>query len=69
MKSLKYALPTMLVIGGLTVSSTVSFGKAEYTRKEKKTCVYCHTKSGAKELNKVGECYKEKKTLAGCEVQ
>ncbi len=69
MKSLKYVLSAVIILGGLSVSSTVSFGKAEYTKKEKKACVYCHTKNGAKELNKVGDCYKEKKTLEGCEAK
>ncbi len=69
MRQLKLALPAVILIGGLTIPATVSFGKAEYTKKEKKGCVYCHTKAGSAELNKVGDCYKEKKTLAGCEAK
>lgn len=65
---LKLILPAMILVGGLVVPSTVSFGKAEYTKKEKKACSYCHTKG--KELNKVGECYKEKDhSLEGCEAK
>ncbi len=63
----KFILPAVVLIGGLTVPATVSFAKKEYTAKEKKACVYCHTKAGAKELNKVGECYGKKKSLEGCE--
>lgn len=66
MRKLKVILPATILIGGLTIPATVSFGKSEYTKKEKKGCVYCHTKAGSKDLNKVGECYKEKKTLEGC---
>lgn len=66
---LKVVLPAIVLIGGLTIPATMSFGKPEYTKKEKKGCTYCHTKANSKELNKVGECYKEKKTLEGCETQ
>ncbi len=69
MRTLKLALPAVILIGGLTIPATVSFGKAEYTKKEKKGCVYCHTKATSKELNKVGECYQQKKTLEGCEAK
>jgi len=69
MRNLRFVIPAIIVVGGLTIPATLSFGKAEYTKKEGKACVYCHTKNGAKELNKVGECYKEKKTLTGCEAK
>jgi len=67
MRKLKLLLPAMILAGGLMMSS-VSFGKAEYTKKEKKGCVVCHVKNGAKELNKVGECYKKNNhSLEACE--
>ncbi len=69
MKSLKLVLPAVIVAGGLILPSTVSFAKKEYTAKEKKACVYCHTKAGSKDLNKVGECYAKNHTLQGCEAQ
>ncbi len=69
MRNLKFVVPALIVIGGLTIPATMSYGKAEYTKKEGKSCTYCHTKTGSKELNKVGECYKEKKTLTGCEAK
>jgi hypothetical protein len=65
---LKFLLPALILVGGL-VSSTVSFGKPEYTKKEKKACTYCHTKAGSKDLNKVGECYAKKHSLEGCEAK
>ncbi len=69
MRTLKYLLPALVLMGGLTVTSTVSYGKKEYTAKEKKGCTYCHTKTGSKDLNKVGECYGKTKTLQGCEAK
>ena len=67
MSRFKLVLPALILIGGLTIPATVSFGKAEYTKKEKKGCLFCHTKANSPDLNKVGECYKAKKTLVGCE--
>lgn len=70
MNKLKLVVPAMILIAGLTVPSTVSFGKPEYTKKEKKGCLVCHTKANSKELNKVGECYKAKShSLEGCEAK
>lgn len=66
MRKLRFALPAAILIGGLTLPAALSYGKAEYTKKEKKGCTYCHTKAGSADLNAVGKCYKEKKTLAGC---
>ncbi len=69
MRYCRWILPAIILIGGLTIPATLSFGTAAYTKKEGKGCTYCHTKAGSKDLNKVGECYKEKKTLAGCEAK
>lgn len=54
---LKVAVPAVVVLGGLTLTSSMSFGKPEYTKKEKKACTYCHTSAKSKELNEVGKCY------------
>ena len=41
--------------------------KAEYTKKEGKACIVCHTKNGSKDLNDVGKCYaKNDHSLKGC---
>ncbi len=69
MNKLKLFVPAIILMGGLVVPSTVSFGKAEYSKKEKKGCTVCHTKAGSADLNKVGKCYGEKKTLEGCEAK
>jgi len=58
MKSfLKLAVPTVVFLGGLMVTSSLSFGKPEYTKKEKKGCTFCHAAANSKELNEVGKCY------------
>jgi hypothetical protein len=54
---LRIAVPTVIFLGGLMVTSSLSFGKAEYTKKEKKACTFCHTSATSKELNDVGKCY------------
>jgi hypothetical protein len=54
-----------LIFAGL--GATLLFGKAEYTKKEKKACVTCHVKSGSKELNDVGKCYAKNHSLKDCE--
>lgn len=69
MQKFRLILPAIILIGGVMVSTTASFGKAEYTKKEKKGCVYCHTKATSKELNKVGECYGKNHSLEGCEAE
>ena len=47
------------------LASGLSFGKQEYTKKEKKPCTTCHVSAKSKELNDVGKYYGEKKTLEG----
>ena len=67
MSKLKFAVPALILAFGL-VATTVSYGKPEYTKKEKKGCAYCHVTAKSKEVNKTGECYGQKKTLEGCPV-
>jgi len=65
----KLALPLMIGLVGLLMT-TSSFGKAEYTKKEKKACTYCHTAQGKKDLNDVGKCYAEHNhSLEGCDTK
>jgi hypothetical protein len=65
MSKLKYAVPLFVFVGGLISTTVLSYGKAEYTKKEKKACVFCHVKATSKELNDAGKHYQEKKTLEG----
>ena len=63
----KFGIPSVIFLGGLVLSSTFSFGKSEYTKKEGKGCTYCHTAAGKKDLNDVGKCYAEHNhSLEGC---
>jgi len=65
---LKAGIPMALIAGGLMVTTQFSFGKAEYTKKEKKGCTYCHTAANKKDLNDIGKCYAEHgHSLEGCE--
>lgn len=64
---LKLVLPAIIVVVGLIVPATVSFGKPEYTKTTGAKCTVCH--SQGKNLNKVGQCYKEKKDLKVCQAQ
>ena len=82
MRTLKLALPAVIVMGGFLVCTVSSYGKAEYLAKEKKnnpnitTCTSCHVKTGTAEamkkdpnLNDVGQCYqKNDHSLAKCKV-
>lgn len=68
MRTLKFMFA--LLIGGLILSAPLMFGKAEYSKTEKKTCTYCHVdiKKSPKDLNDVGKCYaKNNHSLKGCE--
>jgi hypothetical protein len=40
-------------------------GTPEYTKKENKSCVYCHTAVGKPDLNDAGKYYKMHRTLEG----
>jgi hypothetical protein len=46
--------------------ATLLQSKAEYTKKEGKSCTTCHVKAGSKELNDVGTCYEKGKSLKEC---
>ncbi len=65
-RSLKLIIPAAVCGLGILISSGVSYAKPEYTKKEKKGCVTCHTSATSKELNDVGKCYKGSHTLDGC---
>ena len=57
----KFALPAVVLAGGLLVCTTASFGKPEYVKTTKKACSYCHVDSKAKpkELTAAGKYFKE----------
>jgi len=59
MKFVKAACPLLILLAGVVASSTASFAKPEYTKKEKKACTYCHTTANSKALNEAGKYYAE----------
>jgi len=70
MKTLKIVIPTAVLMCGVVFTSTLSFAKPEYTKKEKTPCTTCHVTAKSKELNATGECYKKNDhSLATCEVK
>ena len=61
MSKTKFAVPAVILLGGLLVNSTLSYGKAEYMKSTKKACAFCHVDSKAKpkELTEAGKYFKE----------
>lgn len=59
MKLLKFSIPALVLTLGFTFSTASLLAKAEYTKKEKKGCTFCHVKAGSKDLNDAGKYYKE----------
>jgi hypothetical protein len=49
MRTLKLVLPATIVLTGILVSTTATYGKAEYAKKEGRKCAFCHAKVEAKE--------------------
>ena len=49
MGAVKLILPAILVLTGIVLGTTATYGKQEYAKKEKKSCVFCHAKVEAKE--------------------
>ena len=69
MKLTRLILPVFLTAAGLMLIVTPSAAKPEFSKKEKKGCATCHVTMKSKDLNDTGKCYKDKKTLDGCEVK
>lgn len=67
MRAIKVVLPATILMAGFLVCTTSTYGKPEYAKKEGKSCTYCHTKMGSKDLNATGKCYKDgDHSLAKC---
>jgi hypothetical protein len=69
MRALRLVLPLAVLMTGLFVTTSTSFGKPDYAKKEKKSCTTCHVAQGKKDLNDVGKCYAKNHTLEGCETK
>ena len=63
MKKILRALAIVSAVALLFVPFAV--GTPEYTKKENKQCVYCHTAVGKPDLNDAGKYYKAHRTLEG----
>ena len=68
---MKLFVSGLVLLSGLLLSTTLSFGKPEYSKKESGAkCTVCHTAMGKKDLNDTGKCYKENNhSLAKCDVK
>lgn len=71
MKTLPLLCSGAILACGLLLSASLSYGKAEYTKTEKKPCKTCHVQAMPKTkeqaaLNDVGKCYEQKKSLKDC---
>ena len=69
MRALRLILPLGILMTGLLITTTASFSKPAYGKKENKDCLTCHVTKGKKELNEVGKCYAKSHTMAGCETK
>ena len=65
MSHLKITVPAVILLGGFLLCSTATYGKPEYTKKEKKACTFCHAAANSKDLNDAGKYYQEHKSLDG----
>ncbi|HXK05772.1 MAG TPA: hypothetical protein VMS37_25445 [Verrucomicrobiae bacterium] len=73
MRKLKLVGPAAILAAGFLLCTSLSYGTAEYAKKEKKSCTTCHAKmvsdkgEMAKNLNATGTCYKDNDhSLAKC---
>ncbi len=59
MRTYKFAIPVAVLMSGFFLCTSLSFGKAAYTKTEKKGCTFCHVSAGSKDLNEAGKYYKD----------
>ena len=55
----------VFVMGSIVSIRSLNFSKPVDAKKTGKSCVYCHTKVGSKELTEAGKYYKDNGTLDG----
>jgi len=71
MRALKLVLPLAVLLAGLFVTTSTSYGKPEYMKKEQlKSCTVCHGTGAPNKtnLNDVGKCYGKNHSMEGCNV-
>ena len=65
MRTLRFVLPASIALAGFLLPTVMVQAKPEFSKKEKKSCTFCHVANGKKELNAAGDYYKEKHSLEG----
>ena len=65
MNSLKVLVCFLFLIVALVSVKSLQFSKPIDAKKTGKSCVFCHTKVGSKELTEAGKYYKENGSLDG----
>ena len=55
----KIILFLAITIGVTILVSPFAIGTPEYSKKEEKQCIYCHTAMGKPDLNEAGKWYKD----------
>jgi len=72
MRALKSVIPAVLLGAGFLVCVTTSYATAEFAKKEKKQCTFCHAKVNPadkegmkKNLTDGGKYYQSHKSLEG----
>jgi hypothetical protein len=59
-ETLKKIIRAILIVGGLALlASPFAVGTPEYSKKEEKSCTFCHTALGKPDLNEAGKYYKD----------
>ena len=66
MSLVRLLMITLALLVAITLSKQF-LSKPADAKKTGKSCLFCHTKYGSKELTKAGKYYKEKDTLDGFE--
>ena len=70
MRKPRTAFGLLVLASGLLMNYSLTWGKTEYTKKEKKPCTFCHKaktakEASAKDLTEAGKYYEQKKSLDG----
>jgi hypothetical protein len=66
LRLLKTVFLLFFAFGTVISFSKLNYSKPADAKKTGKSCTYCHTKYGSKDLTDAGKCYKDKGTLDGC---
>lgn len=62
---MRVLVPLAILVVGLVAGSGSTSAKPEFTKREKKACVYCHVSPKSGELNDAGKYYQKNRNLKG----